>query len=284
MCRANKLNIWPLRASYKTEVKIMENVIGKMPEFTTDEGEPKEEVKEPLVETPIEEVPPEEGKEIPAELPAENKPAELATPEAGKGDDAERQKQGLLSERERLLKEIRELRGQRRELRKDETQEVITEVAEKLDDLNPDDIKNIERVLKVRGYITKEESQKLHYESIKNDELNKFLTDYPEYKPENDPNDINWNAFQRELAFYKMPSNPRLTREVLERAHRNISDAKSSVVQNAVETKRRIATAQKGGGGMQKTSVGKSLPPYLRRAYEDGGWSETEIKEIENKL
>jgi hypothetical protein len=262
----------------------MTNVVGELPQFTADDSagtEKVKEVKETSEITPNEEVITEEVKETPAELPADTKPAEGETQEP-KGDDVEvKQVQGLLSEREKLLKEIRELRGQRREIRKEETQEVITQVADKLDDLNDVDVTNIERVLKAKGYVTKEENQKLHYESVKNDKLNEFLSKYPEYKPENDPNDINWNAFQRELTFYKMPQDPKLITEVLERAHRNIA-APTVPATRAVE--QRIATARKGGGGSQRTSSGKSLPPNLRRAYEDGGWSEEEIKELEAKL
>lgn len=254
----------------------MENIVGSLPLFTTDDTVGTEKVEE-VKPAAIEETPADEEKETLAELPAAEKPAETSSPEEEVGDDTEKQVQGILREREKLLKEVQELRKQRRELRKEETQEVITTVADNLEDLNTDDIKNIERVLKARGYVTKEESQKLHYESVKKDELNKFLDKYPEYKPENDPHDANWNAFQRELTFYKMPSNPRLISEVLERAHRNI--ASTSVV--PATTAKRIATARKGAGGMQRTPSGKSLPSNLRRAYEDGGWSEEEIKELE---
>lgn len=258
----------------------MDNVIGSLPQFTADDsvgsGKVITEVKET---TPVVE----EEKVTPSELPAEEKPAEVSTTEETTGDDVEeKQVQGLLSEREKLLKEIQELRGKRRELRKEETQEVIVDVAEKLDDLNPDDIKNIERVLKAKGYVTKEESQKIIYATAKDQALNEFLEKYPEYKPENDPHDVNWNAFQRELSYYKMPSNPRLIKEVLERAHRSI--APSSTGQATETVTKRIATARKGGGGTQKSSVGKSLPAHLRRAYEDGGWSEAEIKDLESKL
>ncbi len=256
----------------KTKVKTMVNVIGELPQFT-EEG--TEEVKESPVEAPIEEVPAEEVKETPS-LP-EEKPAE-AEPKP-QGDDVV-VKQGLLTEREKLLQEIAELRKQRRDLRKEETQEVITQVADKLDDLNDVDVLNIERVLKAKGYVTKEESQKLHYESVKNDELTKFLDKYPEYKPENDPNDLNWNSLQKEMSLYKSPSNPKQVAELLLKAHRNIA----TTVPVTETVAKRIATAQKGAGGTQRTSAGKSLPPNLRRAYEDGGWSEAEIKELEDKL
>ena len=264
----------------------MINIVGELPQFTADDSAGQEKVIiEEVKETPFEG---EEAKDTPSELPAEEKPAEpLTISEEGKGDDIKepkKQVQGLLSEREKLLKEIQELRGQRRELRKVETQEVVTDIADQLDDLNPDDIKNIERVLKSKGYVTKDESHKIHYESVKTQTLDEFLEKYPEYKPENDPNDINWNAFQREVSFYKMPDNPMLISQILEKAHRNTSGAGNFVDRSISVAQKRIATARKGGGGMQRSSVGKSLPSHLRRVYEDGGWSEAEIKEIENKL
>jgi len=254
----------------------MPNVIGVKPEFTTEVGDEKE-----VKETPAE-IPQEKETETPSELPTEEKPDDTSTPEEDVVEDTgdAKQVQGLLSEREKLLKEIKELRGQRRNLRETETEQVIMEVSDKLDDLNPEDVKNIDRVLKSKGYITKDESKKIVYENAKNEALGDFLEKYPEYKPENDPDDLNWNAFQRELlSFYKMPENPKLIGQTLEKAHKGIAPP---VDNNSETVKKRIATAQKGGGGMQKSSSGKRLSPQLRRAYEDGGWSEEEIKELEN--
>lgn len=264
----------------------MANVVGELPQFTTDDsaGNQKviEEVKEPLAETPIEEVLPEEGKETPAELPAEDKPVDVPDPKGKVSEDTEdKQVQGILTEREKLLQEIVELRKERRTLRQEETKEIITEAGEKLDDLNPDDVKNIDRVLKAKGYITKAESQKIIYESVKNEELNKFLDKFPEYKAENDKNDVNWTALQREMSLYKTPENPRQVAELLLRAHRNISGTRTSVDRPAQTVTKRIATAQKGSGGVQRSSSTGKLSEYQRNYYLDHGWSKEEVDEMD---
>jgi hypothetical protein len=255
----------------------MTNVIGKAPEFTTDDSVGAENVNEEVKET--ETASAVEEKETPSELPTEEKPADDTNPESAPVEDV-KQVQGILSEREKLLKEIQELRAERRTLRKAETQEVITEMTDKLDDLDPTDIQNIDRVFKAKGYITKDEFKKTIYEEAKTKSLNEFLEKYPEYKPENDPNDVNWNAFQRELNDLKMPSDPTRIKSVLEKAHKLTTGFTGPVNTN---TSRRIAIAQKGGGGSQRSTVGKTLSPAYKRALEDGGWSEADIKELEDK-
>ncbi len=255
----------------------MTNIIGAVPEFTTDDSVGNENVNEEVKEAPVETEA--EEKETPSELPAEEKPAGEIPPEKAPVEDV-KQVQGILSEREKLLKEIQELRAERRVLRKAETQEVITEMKDKLEDLDPTDVQNIDRVFKAKGYITKDEFTKTIYEDAKTKSLNEFLDKYPEYKPENDPNDVNWNAFQRELNDLKMPSDPTRIRAVLEKAHKLVVGFTGPTPNTA---SKRIAIAQKGGGGSQRSSVGKSLSPAYKRALEDGGWSEAEIRELEDK-
>ena len=259
----------------------MANVVGNIPEFTPEEtlGKEIEEVKE----APTEEVVAEE-KETPTEPPAEKEPAEPEKVSEDIGDEKtalEIANQGLQEERVKLLKEIQELRGQRREFKREE----LIKVEQKLDelkDLNPEDVSTIDRVLRAKGYITGEESRKMFYEAVKQEELGKFLEKYPEYKPENDSNDLNWNALQRELGFYRMPDNPHLIGEVLLRAHHGIAKAPSD---RGVETRKQQAKiAGIGSGGVQRSSSIKSLDSEQREAYRRGGWSEGEIREIEKNL
>ena len=256
-----------------------------VPEFTTDETVAgAEEVKEaPVQETEAE-------KETPSDLPAESetvvsdeKPAEPARAEVR--DDSkglEVQVRGLQDERVKLLKEIQDLRGQRREIKREE----LTKVDQKIDDLkdvNPEDISLIDKVLRSKGYLTKEESQKMFYESVKQEELNKFLDKYPEYKPENDPHDVNWNTLQRELGFYRLPDDPKRIGEVLLRAHRGI--AKVPTDRTVEVRKQQVKTASVGSGGSaQRSSSQKTLDPEKRHMLLRGGWSEEEIKKIETRL
>ena len=177
----------------------------------------------------------------------------------------------------KLLKEISELRGQRRELKQDQLTVVSKEI-EELKDVHPDDAAIVEKVLRAKGYIRKDEAHQMFYDTVKQEELNKFLSKYPEYKPENDQNDLNWSALQRELGLYKMPGDPHQIGEILERAHKAVARPADPASQ---ARKRQIEIASVGGGGMQRSSsTKKSLDPRYRQELERGGWSEEEIKRI----
>ena len=262
----------------------MPNVIGKVPEFTEDEAtQPSEvgteEVKEVAVEETVE-----EEKETPTEPPAEEKPAEQTDnlPGGDIRDEKEKQIRGLKEEKQKLLQEIIVLRGQRREIKQEELVKVQKEIDE-LKDLNPEDVATFDRILKAKGYVTKGEANQMYYGAVKQQELDGFLSKYPEYKAENDTNDINWNALQRELKDYKWPDNPHDITRILEKAHRaisRISDDRSTEVK-----KRQVEVASVGGGGTQRSTPTRiSLDPDKRAALERGGWSEEEILKIENKL
>ena len=227
-------------------------------------------------------------KETPSTPPVEEKPVSQPTnvDSNGPSGDSVLQNavQSLQEERTKLLREIADLRGQRREIK----QEQITQVEQQLEglkDVHPDDVTTIEKVLRSKGYVPKQEVQKMVYDSIKDEELNRFLDKYPEYKPENDRNDLNWSSLQKELAFYRMPENPRAIGEVLLRAHRAISGTRIQADRSLPEKKRQVEIAGMGSGGTQRSSSSSTkLTSQQRRVYEDGGWSEEEIREIESKL
>ena len=219
-------------------------------------------------------------KETPAESTPVEKPAEESVQDAG-ALELEKQLTGLQQEKAKLLDELKSLRGTRRELKE---QQIVT-VQKEMDDIkdvNPQDAELIERVIRSKGYVNKAEASKMYYESVKQQVIAEFLEKYPEYKPENDSQDLNWNSLNRELADYRMPENPHDIHRVLEKAHkavnRSVGDRSLPAKQKAVQT------ASVGAGGTQRSSSGKSLDPAKRRAYEDGGWSEEEIKAIEKRL
>jgi hypothetical protein len=250
----------------------MPDIVGKIPDFTTDEGaEPIEEVKQPVI--------PESEKETPSEPPAVEKPDEgVEKPPVADDSETLRQVQGLQAERAKLLKEIQELRGTKREIKQSEIARVETRIDE-LKEIHPDDVATIDKVLRAKGYITKQEAERMSYEAVKQDELTKFLDRFPEYKPENDPNDLNWSLLQRELSYYKMPEDARRLGDVLERAHKGI--IKVPVGPSATAKKRQIEIAGVGSGGAQKSTSKKSLEAWQKEEYRRGGWSEKEIAELE---
>lgn len=222
-----------------------------------------------------------EEKETPSVPPTEEKPSTEVKPEVPQDADALKQITGLQQEKAKLLEELQHLRGTRRELKE---QQLIT-VQKEMDDLkdvHPQDAELIERVLRSKGYVNKAEASKMYYDSVKSQVVAEFLEKYPEYKPENDSQDLNWNSLNRELADYRMPDNPHDINRVMEKAHKAIS---RSVSDRSLPAKiRAVQTASAGTGGTQRSSSTKSLDLNKRRALEDGGWSEEEIKSIESKL
>lgn len=258
----------------------MAEIVGKIPEFTTDET-PKGEVAE--VKQPAVEEQPEE-KETPAS-PPEEKPLESDTPKddtpAPSQPELDKAIQGLQEERVKLLKEITDLRGQKREIKQEQIQKVEDKIDE-LKDLHPDDVAIIDRVLRGKGYLTKAEADNMLFEAVKREEINKFLEKYPEYKPENDRDDTNWNLIQSEMALYRTPGDARQIGQLLERAHRSIVKVPSE--RNIPAQKRAIEVASKGSGGVQRSSTSKTFDPARRAMFERGGWSEEEIRKMEEKL
>jgi len=268
---------------------IMANEIKIMPQFTADDSPGMGEEAEKSAQASTEEVE-EKEKETPSEPSTEEKPAESGEPEVR--DDAEilknqvqsleEQLKGLQQEKVGLLKEIAEARGQKREIKKEELQKVNQQIDE-LKDVHPEDVSLIDKVLRSKGYMTRDEAEKMSYEAIKNQKLNEFLEKYPEYKPENDLNDINWNTLQKELAFYRLPQDPHRIMEVLERAHKTvqkgIGDSKTFEAQ-----KQQLKTAGVGGGGVQKSSSRKRFEPERRFMLERGGFTAEEIERMESRL
>lgn len=261
-----------------------ENKVGHIPDFTEDEvsGRGVEEVKETTEEVVLE-------KETPAEPPAESVETEEkpALPEESVDTgNLTKQISGLQEEREKLLHEIQTLRGSRRELKQQEVARVdqkIQVASDELKDLAPEDVNLIDRVLRSKGYITKADSSQMFYDAVKNEEITKFLNQFPEYKAENDTHDLNWSALERQIkTWYRMPDDPHSVGELLLKAHRDIAKAPSD---RGLEVKKQqVKVASSGSSGAQRSSSTRSLTPDQKQIYRSGGWSEEEIKKIEQNL
>ncbi len=257
------------------------NVVGQIPEFTGEApSSGQEEIKQPVVQpTGTEAITP----EVPPETPAVVDTPSVDTIEPVVVQETEDQKalKGLQEERVKLLKEIVELRGQKREIKADQIARVEQQIDD-LKDLNPDDVGLIERVIRSKGYVNKEEANHMFYKAVEQEELGKFLDKYPEYKPENDPNDLNWGTLQKELGFYKMPSNPKLIQEILERAHRAIPKVQSGPSIPVQQRKVQVASAGSGGGAQRPSSNAvTAFDPDTRAMLKQGGFSDEDIKAME---
>lgn len=248
----------------------MAQIVGSIPEFTSDEGNvPNEEVLQvPPVETPAPE-------ETPTEPPAA--PSGEAAPAPSQEEKAV---QALELKIVELRKDITDLRGTRRELKQAQIQEAQKQIDD-LKDVNPADVALIDRVLKNKGYMTQEEIDRTYRESVTNEEVGKFLEKYPEYKAENDPSDLNWKQLEAEMLLFKTPKDPRQIALLLEKAHRTVH--KVAPAAPIAAKKRALEIASHGSGGTQRsTPPSKSIDPAKLSMLH--GFTDEDIKNIQARL
>lgn len=261
----------------------MSDVVGSIPEFTVDESTARvEEVKQPVTEEVAEE---KATPELPAEKPVDEVNEDTEQPEIPPevlNKAVERATGGLRNEIVELRKELASAKGNDRKLIQ---QEIVqkTEKIDELSDVNPADAALIEKVLKAKGYVSKDEVQAMGRETVKTTILNDFLNKFPEFKPENDPGDKNWTALKNEYGLYAEPKDPLMVGKLLEKARLAVTPQAASDPIIPVK-KRSLQTASVGAGGVQRSSSNKILSSEMRRQYEDGGWSEEEIIAIEKSL
>lgn len=270
----------------------MSDVVGKIPEFSDGSmGTGEEEVKQGIGDELI----PEET-ETPAELPADEQKNAEQKPDAQGVDDTDndpvldaklnkalaKATEGLRNEIVGLKNKITSLGGNDRKLAEDQL--IVTQQKlEDLTDVNPADISLIEKVLKSKGYVTKEEAQAVNYDTVQKQVLSTFLDKYPEYKPENDPENINWTRLVGEYGLYAKPKDPLQIANLLERSHKATIPVVSD--RNLPEKKRALQVASAGSGGKGKSSSGgNTLTTQQRLMYEQGGWSAEEIEAMEKSL
>lgn len=273
----------------------MGNVISAIPDFTdggTPDGERDAKVLDKAIESATTDVVPDKETETPVEPPATTpdegvqKPADGLPPVQDTGQQQLQQAlQGLQADKAKLLQEIATLRGQKREIKQEQLDKVQTQLDD-LKDVNPEDATYIERILRAKGYVTREEQQKMFYDAVKQEEINRFLEQFPEYKPENDPNDINWNALQREVSYYRLPDDPHKIREILERAHRSTKQVSPPSSGPSVPAKKRqVELAGVGAGGTQRSSSSAiALDADKKAMLRAGGFTDEDIKNMEKRL
>jgi len=272
----------------------MPNKVGHIPEFSQDasldeqEVEEVKEEKETPSESSTEEKPVEETTEETSEegeKPSEEEESEEIPDEDNRGTELAKQIQGLETERSKLLEDIKSLRGERRDLKEKQLEKVEKLIEDKTDDLSdvePQGVALVERVLKAKGYVKKDEMSKIIYGQVKQQQLNTFLDEFPEFKPENDPDDKNWSKLQEEMKFYRMPEDPQQIGKILRKARKNLNVLPIDQV-DVRNKERSIDLAGKGGAKGKSTRSSSSVPfnedqiDSLRR----GGWTDEEIKNLE---
>lgn len=160
-----------------------------------------EDDKEDEIVVPAQE---EEAPEVP-ETP--EKPASDSSPEEEEAPVQPKPVEGETQVERARRFEIQRLRAELRKKDRDEltknakppkkNEDIYAELRTKYTD---DEIKNseelVDAIARAKGFVKKEEA----YQDTANQVLEGFLDANPEYKPENDADDVRWNSFQRVLS------------------------------------------------------------------------------------
>lgn len=201
----------------------------------------------------------------------------------------------------RLLKEVEDLRIERRGYKEAPFQEqskdplfVKKDDEDLLKDVNAQDVDLIEKVLRAKGYVPKEEinkelSAKEYHTSVKSF-TESWLESNPEFKPENDPEDEKWNQINAYATkYFSKPKDPKDVVEILDAARLRLFGKKSSTLPtkslNLVAAKKEkiAASAKPSSGGSAgskaaptstKKGINPDLMPYLQ------GFDDDELAEI----
>lgn len=202
-----------------------------------------------------------------------------------KESSEDKQLEALRKEREKLLEDISSLRGERRKAREEKKEEpLILEKDDDLSDVAESDVQLIERVMKAKGYVKKEELHSMTYKEKLDVEQNAWLKDHPQYLPENDSDDKNWNNLKATIeAYFKAPDKPSDIKKIMDLAHSMLFPSERSLqVKNKASidaSKEKINSSSKGSiGGGQKSSP-RSQKSNIDTSYLIG-FTEEEIKEI----
>lgn len=174
-------------------------------------------------------------------------------------------------------------------------QPVSKESEDELKDIDPNDIQRIEKILKVKGYVSKAELEAIEtqrktetYETVKAAQVKAFTDEFPEYRKDKDPDDTRWNALLAEFSLYKLPQDPHKIGELLKRAHdrvrpsnRTIDPLQAAKILARQKANKTATDHQTGGaasGGEAKSKPSKIKVENARDYLK--GFSDEDIQEI----
>lgn len=221
--------------------------------------------------------------------------------------DAESELDKDLEEIEEEIQKTRKRIVAKRQARRDHRQVVQhidnVEPDEEQDDLSDIDEETqnaIERVIRAKGYVRKEDVSQMSYKSAHQMAEEKFFQEHPEYSVESDDGDVLFDLLSKELQNFSRPKDPSQIPALFERAHLLVKtqnpeyfkDSKKSPekIEKIAKKSARIKKAGTGGGtsGGSTTSSKKSkdsggkgaLTESQKEILRRGGWTDEEIAEM----
>jgi hypothetical protein len=195
-----------------------------------------------------------------------------------------------ISKREILLREIVEARKKRREVKeKISTAEAVFQPEEvDLSEFDQDEIQRMEKIMRAKGYVPKHEIEEAMVKTSLKEAQEEWINEHAEYLPDNDPDDILYEALRQEIALYAQPKSVRQVKSLLDRANREVKrqfSGKSSGQDNsstARQARKQIASA---GSVISKPSSSdktskSTLTPAQREELLRGGFTKEEVDEM----
>ena len=140
---------------------------------------------------------------------------------------------------------------------------------------DPQDIELFKQYAKAAGVPLAEDVkalQKSQYVAVRDEMKDKFLAEFPEYLPANDPDDAKWGALLSEISTYKEPVSPKDWYGLMTKAHKAIvpdtSFEKGKSMAKA-ELNLQEQTRLGGSGGSPAKKAGKTLSPDQQVAIDE---------------
>lgn len=257
-------------------------VEGETPLDSVDVIEPaeQEEIVAQAEETPDEEVVETEAEtEVEAEVPPPVIEDPVTDPELEKKQKAIH---ALTLEEKRLRDKIVALHAEKRKASDPmfKVPEVIVDKKPDLADVADSDVELIEKVLRAKGYVKKDELQSMSHAEKLETYKDSWLKEHPEYLPVNDPDDVRWEALKQEIQYYREPNKPEDVIVLLNKAHSALNPH-SLPVKNQAQlqaAKEKLNSSSKGAGG----AASKSTPPTSTKVDPSffKGFSNEELVEL----
>ena len=207
---------------------------------------------------------------------------------------------GALREQyDKIKTDIIEARKERREAREETKEQPLIvpkdstlskeDIAKALPDVNPDDVATIQKVVEKLGYVKKDvlqsELSTTTWRGAIKANQNVWLDAHPEYKPDHDTDDKNWNALQGVLKDHSLslPSDPAKLNKLLDFAHSVVKPTPISLPKKsraAIEASRaKVKSAGEGAKAGGKQPVEKKGVSQLAKE-NVSGFDDAEMDEL----
>lgn len=181
---------------------------------------------------------------------------------------------------EKLRKQKNEWKQKALSVNKKEENLIIKD-NDKLSKYNPEEIKELIDIVKSQGFVQKDELIGNKYEETKTELLEEFFDKHPEYKAENDEDDLLWKQFvdRWESGIYNQrPPNPKQLKTVFESIHKDIFGSQKIESKSIAAKKEKIKSVSHPSGNSNAPSKDtKSIDPSLRAFFPDA--TDEDLKE-----